>query len=79
MKLHEHGTPTSVFPALERRQSGPFSVPAIREMLNAGDISRMHQINYNNRWMVLDEFLEKHALAIQRRSVGRKSRNERRS
>lgn len=42
------------------RQSGPFSVPAIREMLNAGDISRMHQINYNNRWMVLDEFLEKH-------------------
>jgi hypothetical protein len=43
------------------RQSGPFSVAAIREKLGSGEISRMHQVNFNGRWIVLDEFLEKHA------------------
>ena len=43
------------------RQSGPFSLAAIREKLGSGEISRMHQVNFNGRWMVLDEFLEKHA------------------
>lgn len=43
------------------RQSGPFSLAMIREKLNSGEISRMHQVSYNGRWMVLDEFLEKHA------------------
>ena len=42
------------------RQSGPFSSPAIREKLGSGEISRMHQVNFNGKWMVLDEFLEKH-------------------
>ena len=43
------------------RQSGPFSVEAIREKLNSGEISRMHQVNFKGKWIVLDEFLEKHA------------------
>ncbi|MDB6174044.1 MAG: hypothetical protein JWL59_3355 [Chthoniobacteraceae bacterium] len=43
------------------RQSGPFSLAVIREKLSAGEISRMHQIQFDGRWMVLDEFLEKHA------------------
>ena len=43
------------------RQSGPFSVAAIREKLNSGEISRMHQVNFKSKWIVLDEFLEKHA------------------
>ena len=42
------------------RQSGPFTVAAIREKLSSGEISRMHQVNFNDRWIVLDEFLEKH-------------------
>ena len=42
-------------------QSGPFSLAVIREKLGAGEISRMHQVNFNGRWIVLDEFLEKHA------------------
>lgn len=42
------------------RQSGPFSVAVIREKLGAGEISRMHQVEFNGRWIVLDEFLEKH-------------------
>ncbi len=41
-------------------QSGPFSLALIREKLGAGEISRMHQVHYNGRWIVLDEFLEKH-------------------
>lgn len=40
------------------RPSGPFSLAAIRERLKAGEISRMHQINVNGKWMILDEFLE---------------------
>ena len=40
-------------------QSGPFSMAIIREKLGAGEISRMHQVNFNGRWIVLDEFLEK--------------------
>ena len=43
------------------RQSGPFSVNVIREKLHSGEISRIHQVQYQSRWMVLDEFLEKHA------------------
>jgi hypothetical protein len=43
------------------RQSGPFSVEAIREKLNSGEISRMHQVNFKGKWIVLDEFFEKHA------------------
>ena len=42
------------------RQSGPFSVAVIREKLSSGEVSRMHQVNFNGRWIVLDEFLEKH-------------------
>ena len=41
------------------RQSGPFSVGQIREKLLAGDISRMHQINADGRWQILDEYMEK--------------------
>jgi len=40
-------------------QSGPFSLAVIREKLGSGDISRMHQVNFNGRWIILDEFLEK--------------------
>ena len=42
------------------RQSGPFSVAEIREKLSSGEVSRMHQVNFNGKWIVLDEFLEKH-------------------
>ena len=42
------------------RQSGPFTGPVIREKLDSGEISRMHQVSFNGKWMVLDEFLEKH-------------------
>ena len=40
-------------------QSGPFSLALIREKLGSGDISRMHQVNFSGRWIILDEFLEK--------------------
>jgi len=40
------------------RQSGPFSLAAIRERLTAGEINRMHQINVEGRWLVLGDFLE---------------------
>ena len=40
-------------------QSGPFTLALIREKLGACEISRMHQVNSNGRWIVLDEFLEK--------------------
>ncbi|MEI6165183.1 MAG: PrsW family glutamic-type intramembrane protease [Planctomycetota bacterium] len=40
-------------------QSGPFTLALIREKLGACEISRMHQVNQNGRWIVLDEFLEK--------------------
>ena len=42
-------------------QSGPFTLALIREKLGAGEISRMHQVHFNGRWIVLDEFLEKQA------------------
>ena len=42
------------------RQSGPFCVAEIREKLSSGEVSRMHQVNFNGKWIVLDEFLEKH-------------------
>jgi Domain of unknown function (DUF4190) len=41
------------------RQFGPFSMDQIREKLSAGDINRMHQIQVEGRWQILDEYLEK--------------------
>ena len=43
------------------RQSGPFPLAQIREKLSSGEISRMHQINFMGKWIVIDEFMEKHA------------------
>ena len=43
------------------RQSGPLSLVLIREQLGSGEISRMHQVNFNGRWITLGEFLDKHA------------------
>jgi len=40
-------------------QSGPFSLAEIRAKLDSGGISRMHQVNFDGRWIVLDEFLQK--------------------
>jgi hypothetical protein len=40
------------------RQSGPFSLTAIREQLVAGDINRMHQVSVGGRWIVLADFLD---------------------
>ena len=39
------------------RQSGPFSLERIHEMLAENEISLMHQIEVNGGWRVLDEFL----------------------
>jgi Domain of unknown function (DUF4190) len=39
------------------RQSGPFSLERIHEMLAANEISLMHQIEVNGGWRVLDEYL----------------------
>lgn len=41
------------------RQTGPFSIGQIRERLLAGDINRMHQIQVDGRWQILDEYLER--------------------
>ena len=43
------------------RQSGPLSLLHIREQLGLGEISRMHQVSFNGRWITLGEFLDKHA------------------
>ena len=51
---------TQFFLLWKGRQSGPFPLTLIREQLSSGEISRMHQINFNGKWIVLDEFLEKH-------------------
>ena len=39
-------------------ESGPFSIEEIRELLAAGDISRLHQVQVNGRWKLLDDFAE---------------------
>lgn len=39
-------------------ESGPFSIEEIRELLAAGDISRLHQVQVNGRWKLLDDFGE---------------------
>lgn len=39
-------------------ESGPFSLEEIRELLAAGEISRMHQVQVNGRWKLLDDFAE---------------------
>lgn len=39
-------------------ESGPFSIEEIRELLAAGDISRLHQVQVNGRWKLLDDFTE---------------------
>lgn len=39
-------------------ESGPFSIEEIRELLTAGDISRLHQVQVNGRWKLLDDFGE---------------------
>ena len=39
-------------------ESGPFSIEEIRELLAEGDISRMHQVQVNGRWKLLDDFVE---------------------
>ena len=39
-------------------ESGPFSIEEIRELLDAGDISRLHQVQVNGRWKLLDDFAE---------------------
>ena len=41
--------------------SGPFSIEEIRELLAAGEISRMHQVQVNGRWKLLDDFRELNA------------------
>ena len=41
-------------------ESGPFSIDEIRELLDAGEISRLHQVQVNGRWKLLDEFAELH-------------------
>jgi hypothetical protein len=43
------------------RQFGPLSLVLIRERLASGELSRMHQVNYHGKWIVLDEFLDKYA------------------
>ncbi len=37
-------------------ESGPFSIEEIRDLLTAGDISRLHQVQINGRWKLLDDF-----------------------
>ena len=39
-------------------ESGPFSIEEIRELLDAGEISRLHQVQVNRRWKLLDDFAE---------------------
>ena len=39
-------------------ESGPFSLEEIRELLAAGEISRIHQVQVNGRWKLLDDFAE---------------------
>jgi hypothetical protein len=41
------------------RESGPFPLEEIEARLVAGEISRLHQIQVNGRWQILDDFLEK--------------------
>jgi Domain of unknown function (DUF4190) len=39
-------------------ESGPLSIHEIREQLEAGEISRLHQVQVNGRWKLLDDFVE---------------------
>lgn len=41
-------------------ESGPFSIREIRERLADGEISRLHQVQVNGGWKLLDDFLEQH-------------------
>lgn len=41
-------------------ESGPFSIEEIRERLTDGEISRLHQVQVNGAWKLLDDFLELH-------------------
>jgi hypothetical protein len=39
------------------QQTGPFTVDEIRSKLAAGDVSLLHQVKYDGRWLTLEEFL----------------------
>lgn len=43
-------------------ESGPFSLREIGERLAHGEISRLHQVQVNGAWKVLDDFLEQHPI-----------------
>jgi hypothetical protein len=43
------------------RPSGPFTLEEIRARLDAGEISRVHQIESELGWGLLDDFLPRHA------------------
>ena len=41
------------------RALGPFTFAEITEQLQAGEISRLHQVQQHGVWLLLDDFLEK--------------------
>ena len=43
-------------------ESGPFSLREIGERLADGEISRLHQVQVNGSWKLLDDFLEQHPI-----------------
>ena len=43
-------------------ESGPFSLQEIGERLANGEISRLHQVQVNGSWKLLDDFLEQHPI-----------------
>jgi len=50
---------SSYFLSWKGARSGPFSLEQIRAQLATSEISRMHQIEVEGHWQVLDEFLSR--------------------
>lgn len=59
-------TPTKFLLSWKGQQTGPFSVDEIRSKLAAGEVSLMHQVKADGRWLSVDEFLGKTGEQTQR-------------
>jgi hypothetical protein len=48
---------SSFFLSWRGRQTGPYSLQQIQELMGSGDISGLHLVMHHGKWMMVDEFL----------------------
>jgi hypothetical protein len=62
------------FIAWKGANTGPFTLAQIQEKLAAGEVSRMHQVQVDGRWVSVDEFLSRHEAAERRVTKAREEK-----